>query len=114
MNVNAGSSANLATNSLAGIQTLDSIMMVFPVNTQLLLPYRFFEVDSTNVPATGVPGGHELTLEQVNSGMYAGDGVTYTLPFDYEPQADPCVFAFHADNNTSIKLQAAAVLILVK
>lgn len=100
------------SNPLTSVGRIAEIYMIFPAGTSLNLLYQFFLLGLTPANLTVLPGGGEMTQREVLAGIFVGDAITYSIPFQYDiPTATPYLSMF-ATNNTASTLSAQAIAIV--
>ena len=110
--VPANSARNLCSAILANATQLVEILLTFPTGTGLNLLYQFYLLGGRLGDPTLQPGGGEITVQEITPGYFAGDGVTYTVPFNRAIGPPTQVLCLYATNNTGLPFTAEAIAIL--
>jgi hypothetical protein len=103
---------NLSSFPLITSDMLIEIIMSFPLGTALNFLYQFWLLPTAPSNNTVLPSGPEIVKDQIVPGYFAGDGVTYTIPFSKSIVAPNTVLCMAATNNTTGTLTAEAIAIL--
>lgn len=102
----------MVSSPLSAAKRIAEILMLFPAGTGLNLQYRFFVAAQNPATNTAIPGGGELTATEVGTGIFVGDAIAYTVPFQYEFDQVKRILILYATNNTAGALNAAAIPIV--
>lgn len=109
-----GSQGRQGSALISGIKKIKRILMVYPQGTGLKLRYRFFQDTAMAVNPTGLPGGRELTKDEVDSGDFANDGISMWITIDKDPIDDPICLKMYAQNDSTSDFIAHAVIEVAK
>jgi len=86
--------------------------MIFPAGTNLNLLYRFFLLNAVPASLTVVPGSGEMTQVDIPTGVFTGDAIAYSIPFQYDIPDQAKRLSMFATNNNANQLSAQAVAIV--
>jgi len=92
--------------------TIQEILMIFPINTDNLLRYRFFDDRTGKVPVTGDVGGLDIFRDLTDTGEFVGNNVSYVVPHHYRFTEPGHYLKMQAQNGASSTLIANAIVLI--
>jgi hypothetical protein len=107
-----GTSRNLCSSPLLDADQIIEILMTWPPGAALNFLYQFYLISKAPALNTVNPGGGELTRVHITPGYFAGDGITYVVPFNQKIDSTAPVLCMYATNRTAGPLTAQAVATL--
>jgi hypothetical protein len=110
--VPGNSIGNLSSFPLLTAKRIVEILMTFPSGTNLNFGYRFYLLPGPPNNTTSLPSGSEIVAPFIIPGIFAGDGVTYTVPFSIPIIPPNTILCMAAINNTATAFTAEAIAIL--
>ena len=100
------------SQALTGDLAVAEATMIFPAGTMLNLLYQFFWLGRPPTNLAVLPAVPEMTVKEITRGVYVGDAIAYSIPFQYQIPDMTKYLGMFATNNTATQLSAQAVIIL--
>jgi len=112
--VPAAATYNQASTILTNLTSLIGAYLIFPSGTGNAMQYRFYEAPSKPTNPLIAPSGKPIGRDFIDDPFYVGDGIAYPVMWQETPaDSNECII-IAVTNNSTITLNAQALVTLAQ
>jgi len=112
METPANGEKSLSSKLIAAPFTVLELLVIYPMNTNNKLIYRFFLSTAFKVPDTGTPGGRDLFSDVIEAGEFVGENLTYSIPVQKKITEEDMFLQMYSRNDNGYPLISSALAVV--